>query len=253
MTLRVWLAVVLVTCLATRAGAEKVEEVVAEQSAADAAAAAAQKTIDTLEDETRSMAAKYRDALAVADSMNKYSEQLGAQVASQQTRIDEINAELAEIEVTHREILPLMERMIVTLEQFIALDLPFLLEERTKRVATLKNILGSGDVSASEKYRRILEAYQIEMEYGRTLDTYTGTLGEGKSVRTVQFVRLGRLSLMYRTLDGVETGYWDATRKQWVADTSYEHDVTRALAVAKKEGAPELVMVPVPAPVEVKR
>jgi hypothetical protein len=253
MTQRLWLAVALLTCLATRAGAEKVEGVVAEQVGADAAAAAAQKTIDALEDETRSMAAKYRDALAVADSMNKYSEQLAAQVTSQQSRIDEIDTQLAEIEVTHREVLPLMERMIVTLEKFIALDLPFLLEERTKRVATLKNILGSGDVSVSEKYRRILEAYQIEMEYGRTLDAYTGTLGEGKSARTVQFVRLGRLSMMYRTLDGAETGYWDATRKQWVADASYEHDVKRALAVAKKEGAPELVMLPVPAPVEVKR
>jgi hypothetical protein len=58
---------------------------------------------------------------------------------------------------------------------------------------------------------------------------------------------------MYRTLDGDETGYWDASRKQWIVDPDYERDVEHALAVAKKEGAPELVMAPLPAPVEVKQ
>jgi hypothetical protein len=246
-----FLAVALVCCPAAYAGAETIQKVVAEQAEADTAAAAAQKKIDALEDETRSMATKYRDALSVADSMNRYSDQLAGQVDSQRARMDEINAQLAGIEVTQREVLPLMERMIQTLEEFVALDVPFLPEERAKRIATLKSVLASGDISISEKYRRILEAYQIEMEYGRTLDAYTGTLGEGDAARTVQFVRMGRLSLMYQTLDGAETGYWDASQKQWVVDPSYERDVEHALSVAKKEGAPELVMAPVPAPVEV--
>lgn len=238
--------------LVASAGAAPLQKVIDEQARADKDAAAAQAEIDKLEDEARSMAAKYRDALAVADSMNGYSDQLAAQVESQQARIDEINRQLAEVEVTQREVLPLMERMIATLEKFVALDIPFLLEERTKRVDTLEKVLGSGDVSTSEKYRRILEAYQIEMEYGRTLDAYVGTLGEGDAARTVQFVRLGRISLMYQTLDGGESGYWNAGSRQWVVDNTYERDIKRALAVARKEGAPELIMAPVPAPVEVK-
>jgi hypothetical protein len=108
------------------------------------------------------------------------------------------------------------------------------------------------DVSISEKYRLIMEAYQIELEYGRTLETYEGTLTVDDQTRTVQFVRLGRVSLMYRTLDGDESGYWDATQKQWVADNSYEDTIERAIRVAKKEIAPELLIAPVPAPVEVK-
>jgi hypothetical protein len=119
-------------------------------------------------------------------------------------------------------------------------------------VATLKELLNRADVSTSEKYRRILEAYQIEMEYGRTLDAYTAKLGTEGDARTVQFIRLGRVALLYQTLAGDETGYWDASQKTWVADADYARDVKRALSVAKKEGAPDLVMVPVPAPVEVK-
>jgi hypothetical protein len=108
------------------------------------------------------------------------------------------------------------------------------------------------DVTISEKYRRILEAYQIELEYGRTLEAYQGRLGMGADARTVEFVRLGRVSLMYRTIDGSETGYYDAAKKTWVADASYKHAVETAIRVAKRDGAAELLTVPVPAPQEVR-
>ncbi len=112
--------------------------------------------------------------------------------------------------------------------------------------------MARADVTISEKYRRILEAYQIELEYGRTLDAYEGRLGTGADARTVEFVRLGRVTLMYRTLDGSETGYWDASKKDWVIDDSYKESVEEALRVARKDGAAELLTVPVPAPQEVR-
>ena len=158
----------------------------------------------------------------------------------------------SEMRVIDTDVLPLMERMISTLDQFVKLDVPFLIEERTKRVETLKDVLGRADVSNSEKYRRILEAYQIEMEYGRTLDSYGGTIGEGDGAKTVEFVRVGRVALMYQTADGNETGYWDKNKKEWVIDDGYARDVRAALAVAKKTKAPDLLMVAVPAPTAAK-
>jgi hypothetical protein len=65
-------------------------------------------------------------------------------------------------------------------------------------------------------------------------------------------VRLGRVSLMYRTLDGAETGYWDAKAKKWVPDASYKNDIQQALRVARGQGAKELLIVPVPPPEEVR-
>ena len=113
-----------------------------------------------------------------------------------------------------------MQQMVDTLARFVELDVPFLLEERTARVQNLQEHDEPRATSAiSEKYRRILEAYQIELEYGRTLDAYEGRLGTGADARTVEFAQLGRVSLMYRTLDGSETGYWDANQKTWVVDT----------------------------------
>jgi hypothetical protein len=145
-----------------------------------------------------------------------------------------------------------MLQMVDTLEQFIALDVPFLLDERTARVQRLRDLMPRADTPVSEKYRLILEAYQIELDYGRTLDAYEGRLGDGADARTVEFARLGRVSLMYRTLDGSETGYWDANQNTWVVDNSYAEQIEEAIRVARREGAAELLIVPVPAPQEVR-
>jgi hypothetical protein len=247
------LAIAPLCALSARAAdTGKLATVVAEQAKTDQAALVAQKRIDEINDETQEMVAKYRQALTDTESLRRYSEQLQVQVNAQQDELGSVERQLAEIESTSRDVLPMMQRMVDTLENFVALDVPFLPDERGKRVATLKEIMGRSDVSISEKYRRILEAYQIEMEYGRTLDFYAGTLGAGGDERTVEFVRVGRVSLLYQTLDGNESGYWDQDKRDWVRDDDYRSSVKAALSVAKKEGAPDLLRIPVPAPKEVK-
>src|SRR5690606_24159884 len=205
-----------------QANAQSVDDVAAAQTEADKAAAASQKRINEIVDKTRDAASRYTQAVTDTESLEKYNKHLAEQVKSQEAEIASIERQLIELETTTREVQPLMERMVATLEQFVSVDVPFLLEERTRRVQSLKDLLARADVSISEKYRRILEAYQIELEYGRTLEAYEGTLrASGAEPRTVQFVRLGRVSLMYRTLDGSEAGYWDQNAKQWVVDNSY--------------------------------
>lgn len=237
--------------MAPAAMAQTLEGVLTAQAEADKAAAASQQRINEVQDKTQDALGKYLQAVAEADSLRKYNEQLGAQVKSQREEVASIERQLLEIETTVREVQPLMQRMVDTLEKFVGLDVPFLLGERTKRVANLKEMMARADVTISEKYRRILEAYQIELEYGRTLDSYEGKLGEGDGAKTVEFVRLGRISLMYQTPDGEETGYWDQQQRTWVRDDDYAHEVKEALRVAKKIGAPDLLTVPVPAPQEV--
>jgi hypothetical protein len=225
-----------------------VQNSVNEQGAANRAAAASQAKINTLDDETQGMLGDYRAALREAESLRRYNEQLELQIKSQNEEIVSIQEQIAEIERTNREIYPLMQRMVETMDQFVKLDLPFLLEERTKRIGTLRETMNRADVSTAEKYRRILEAYTIEMEYGRTLEAYEGKLGEGEEARTVSFLRIGRTALMYQTLDGDETGYWDIDKKGWVEDNGYEDHVTSALKIARKATAPDLLIAPVRAP-----
>ena len=223
--------------------------VVEEQTAADRDAQTAQKRIDAVDDETEKLLAEYRQLTSEAESFKAYAAQLSTQVQSQLDEIANTNRELSEIETTTREILPLMQKMLDTLGRFVELDLPFLSQERAKRIATLKEMMGRADVSVSEKYRRIVEAYVVEMEYGRTIEAYEDKLGGGDD-RTVQLLRVGRVTLLYQTMDMKETGYWDATQKKWVVDNHYKHAFREGTSVAKKLGAPDILFAPIPAPKE---
>jgi len=244
-------AFVTIATLAAVPAEAQLNQTLQAQTEVDRAAAQAQEEIDSIRDRTLDAAGRYAQAMTEAESYEKYNEQLSAQVQSQSEEIQSIEQQLVDIETTNREVQPLMDKMVRALDQFVALDVPFLIEERTGRVDNLKNIMARSDVTISEKYRLILEAYQIELEYGRTLESYEGVLDAGDNRRTVEFVRLGRITLMYRTLDGSETGYWDAVQKQWVVDNSYAEAVEQAIRVANQDGAPELLTVPVPAPQEV--
>jgi septal ring factor EnvC (AmiA/AmiB activator) len=198
------------------------------------------------------LGARYAQAVADTASLERFNLQLEEQVRSQEEEIASIERQLVETDTTNRQVQPLMQQMVDTLDRFVELDVPFLLEQRTAVVQNLKDVMLRADVSTSEKYRLILEAYQAELEYGQTIEAYEGRLGTGADARTVEFVRVGRVSLLYRTLDGVETGYWDANQKNWVVDARYHDYVEEAIRVANEDGPKELLIVPVPAPQEVR-
>ena len=221
-----------------------------EQARADKEAVSSQERVSELDDETQKLLAQYRTALGEKESIEAYSEQLKVQVQSQLEDIASIERQLDEVETTAREVVPLTQKMLDTLGAFVELDVPFLIEERRNRVKTLKEVMDRADVTLSEKYRRVVEAYQIEMEYGRTLEAYDGHLGEGDGARTVSFLRVGRVALLYQTLDGNETGYWDADSRSWAVNDDYRRAFEHGVGVAKKLTAPDLIRVPVHAPKE---
>jgi chromosome segregation ATPase len=222
--------------------------VIGEQLKAEEAARASEKRIAQLDSETAGMLGEYRQMTAEATSLKAYNEQLATQVSSQQEELATLARQLGEVETTSREVLPMMQRMLATLEQFVKLDLPFLPQERAARIAQLRDMMTRADVSISEKYRRIVEAYQIETEYGRTLEAYQGKI-DGK---TVDLLRVGRVALMYQTLDGKESGYWDAVSGKWKLDNRYDDAIKEGLKVARKQAAPDFVAVPVRAPKEAR-
>lgn len=208
-----------------------------------------QQRVDRLDDESQRMLDEFRAASLELENIRAYHDQLSKIVQSQEGEIEDLSRQMLDIELTQRNITPLMLRMLEVLEQFVELDTPFLAKERQMRVEDLKQMMDRSDVELGEKFRRLLEAYMVETEYGRTIEAYNGELKRENKNQTVDYLRLGRLGLYYLTLDQSEAGFWDTREKVWrVLDDSYRSAIAQGLRIAKKQSAPELLEVPVRAP-----
>ncbi|MDT8406680.1 MAG: DUF3450 domain-containing protein [Methylococcales bacterium] len=210
-------------------------------------AKASQKSVENLDDQAQDLFQQYRAALTELESLKSYHDQLAKVVASQEQEKQTLAEEMQQVEITQRKITPLMVRMIDVLEDFIALDMPFLPEERQLRLLQLRELMDRADNGLGEKYRRLLHAYMVETEYGRTLEAYSGEINLDDGAQTVDFFRLGRLGFYYLTLDRNRAGIWNNQTRQWqTLDDNYIPALEKGLAMAKKQAPPELLMVPLP-------
>lgn len=210
------------------------------------AAAQSQDRVDKLDDQTRQLLERYRAALWQSQQLTAYAQQLGELLASQDAERASLERQLGEMDRVERDLMPLMLRMLDSLEKFVELDLPFLQRERQERIAGLRRMMADADVGVPEKFRRVLEAYQIEADYGRTLGAERAEVQE----KVVDVLRIGRVALFALTLDGGEALAWDATQGQWQElERRFLPDVRKGLKIARETAAASLLRLPV-APAE---
>lgn len=241
--------IVLATDTGIADAQQSAEQAVDVESQSIEASASVQQRIDQLDDATRQMLEEYRQATAQISDLNAYNEQLERLVATQRVELADYERQFNDIEVTKRRILPLIVRQIEVLDEFVGLDIPFLERERQMRIAELRKLMERPEVPTSEKYRRVSEAYQIELEYGHTIEAYEGELEDQGQSRTVNFLRFGRLGLFYLTLDGLGAGFFNNQTDQWEQlGSEYLQPLDRAIRIARKQLPPDLVRLPVPAP-----
>ncbi len=205
-----------------------------------------QQRVDSLSNDIQSKLQQFKTVNKEIDGLQVYNSQMQKQIANQLAEMNEINASIDQVSVIERQIMPLMIRMVDTLEQFVKLDVPFLMEERTNRVNDLRDMLDQANVETSEKFRRILEAYQVEVQFGRDIEAYSGLQDVDGVERDVDFLRIGRIALIYQTRDKQTMGAWDQKAKRWEKlDDSYRSHISKAMRVAKKQLAPDMLTVPV--------
>ena len=104
------------------------------------------------------------------------------------------------------------------------------------------------DVTVAEKYRKVTEAYQIENDYGRTIETYKDTLEVDGAILELDFLRVGRISLMYQSVDGKVSGVWNQKKQSWEDADNSRNQIKMGLRIAKKMVPPDLVILPVDSP-----
>ena len=210
--------------------------------------ASSQTRVSGLARQTQDLLTQYRSIVRETESLKIYNDNLERVVSDQQNEVQSITRQLAGLEETNRGVVPLMLEMIEALEQIVEADVPFRIEERRARVRRLNDMMDQAEVTASEKYRRVMEAYQGELEFGRTTEAYSDVLpGTGQ---TVDFLRVGRALLIYQTSDQSITGWFNPRTREFeeLDDDRFRLEVKAGLAIARNEKAPNLVMLPVPAP-----
>ena len=210
--------------------------------------ASSQTRVSGLARQTQDLLTQYRSIVRETESLKIYNDNLERVVSDQQNEVQSITRQLAGLEETNRGVVPLMLEMIEALEQIVEADVPFRIEERRARVRRLNDMMDQAEVTASEKYRRVMEAYQGELEFGRTTEAYSDVLpGTGQ---TVDFLRVGRALLVYQTSDQSITGWFNPRTREFedLDNDRFRLEVKNGLAIARNEKAPNLVMLPVPAP-----
>ena len=212
-------------------------------------AAESQARINRLSDSADEALSQYKEQAKLVDGLEVYNAQLRRTISEQERTIAQYDRSIEEVAELQRQVAPLMERMMAALEQFVELDVPFQLESRRDRLALIRDTFDDSNVNVAEKFRLVLTAYQQEINYGRLIAHYTGTLELDGQVRDVDFLRVGRIALLYQTSDQTSTGVWDKDAKQFVElGNDYRRPVAEGIRMAQQLATLEILELPINAP-----
>ena len=205
--------------------------------------ATSQDRIDATERQTDKIVNEYKVVSKQVEGLKLYNAQKRIQIQAQLDLMDKLDEQLVQVVVMQRQIPPLAGKMLDSLETFIKLDTPFRAEERRARVDLVRSSMSKPKVTASEQVRQVLEAYNIEAEYGRKIDTYEDKLADGT---VVNILVIGRIGMFYQTKDERTSGRWDNEVGEWVElPGSYRKPIRDGIRMAKKLAPVDMLLMPV--------
>jgi len=232
------------------AHSQSIEPALADSQQAVESTRQSQQEIDEIDERIQQLLGDYRANLRQLEQLNRYNDSQRRQVEAQRTEIESLQRDINNIASLQRAVQPLMQDMVEALKRVVDADLPFLLDERRSRITRLENLMDDPSASPAQRYRLIIEAYQIESEYGRTIEAYRSDVQTADRLyEDVDVLRIGRLALIFKTDNDEILRRYDSESGQWVdLDLSYLSDVKTAIRVAREQIPPDLLYIPVTAP-----
>jgi len=227
--------------------AEKIDDVFNANKSINSASKSSQIKIDKMVSQTESLLDQYKQVSKQVIGLKTYNKQLRKQLTAQQQEMLKIKQSISDVTIVERQVMPLILKMLAGLEIFVDLDMPFLIQERRDRISSLKVYVDRTDVSMAGKYRRTLEAFQIENEYGRTIESYRDTITISGHSREVSVLRIGRVALLFQTLDSTLSGAWNHGQDKWdvLEDPRMNTYIRRGLKMASNQMAPDILLLPI--------
>ena len=143
----------------------------------------------------QSVTDQFINELKLYEGLKVYNSQLAKQIEGQKTANTEILASAAKAKDLEPQVVPILNKMLASLEAFVKADLPFRLNERLDSIDLLKNLMVSPDAKTSDRFRNIMDIYAAEIEYGNNYEAYQATADINGNETPVDMLRIGRVSL----------------------------------------------------------
>lgn len=247
------LALVLAIGMTTMSYAQ-LEDVVKTGEAKVVDAQKSQARVDKIVDSSQARLVEYRTLLKQVDGLKVYNNQLSTQIDSQLALIEKFENSTAQVALIERQMLPLIMKMVESLGEFVDIDLPFHEQERAERILFLEENIEKSEVDISEKFRQVLEVYQIENEYGRKMDSYSQIITINGQEHDVNVLRVGRIAMVAQTKDTKLSAVFDKTTKTWVEldNGTYRNSIKNGIKMANKQASIGVITLPISAPTGAK-
>ena len=205
-----------------------------------------QAKINSIYEQTQDLLAEYRNTVDEADVLRGYNDHVQRMVDDQKANVVSLQRQIDSIDEFKQVVVPLMYKMIDTLETFINLDVPMNIDRRNARVANLRAVMNDSNVTTSEQFRLVLEAYEIEAGYGTIFDAYQGEIDLGGRTLTADFVHMGRIAFVAQSLDAKHSWLWNNDTRAWEElGDEYLKPITDAIRMARKQLPMDLTKLPV--------
>ena len=206
---------------------------------------ASQAKIDQMDEQTSVIISEFKTVSKQIEGLRVYNAQMRFQIQRQEDRLKEIDRTLKEAQIMQRQVPPFTRRMLAGIEKSIELDMPFHLAERKERIAFAKAALDNPTVSPAEGLRQVLEAFNVEAEYGRKIDSYKDSIVIDGELREGNILRVGRLAMVFQTADENETHAWNNATREWEElDNSYRNPTRKGIRIANKLATVDLMELP---------
>ena len=239
---------------ATSLSYAQLEDVVKTGEAKVKDAQKSQAKVDKIVDSSQARLVEYRTLLKQVDGLKVYNNQLSTQIDRQLALIEKFESSTAQVALIERQMLPLILKMVESLGEFVDIDLPFHEQERAERILFLEENIEKSEVDISEKFRQVLEVYQIENEYGRKMDSYSQIITINGQEHDVNILRVGRIAMVAQTKDTKLSAVYDKATKTWVEldNGTYRNSIKNGIKMANKQASIGVMTLPISAPVGAK-
>jgi len=204
-----------------------------------------QKKQEAWAEEKNDYTARYRAAKAQVDYLEKTKAFEQNEVASLDAGIAELNRRMVESAKLKDNLEDSLNVVVDRLDGWVKQDIPFLVQERQQRLASLREVIAKPEVSGAEKLRRVLEALQVEANYGNTVDVSQERIKVGNDEVSADVIRVGRVSVFWRSPDGKRVGEYDRATNQWVElDRKYVESISNVREMVMRLRSTKVITLP---------